>query len=106
MCPDTVLTYRCTSVGAGNTVWEGSVFDCRGNSIILRHSQFSSVGISGDCNNGKIIARSVGVDNDCYISQLMITVSGDFNNKSIYCIHDSTMGLKTIGLSTLNVLEG
>ncbi|MGJ8946006.1 hypothetical protein AB9K17_24250, partial [Salmonella enterica subsp. enterica serovar Kentucky] len=38
-CLGTVLTYTCTAVGTGNTLWEGTAFDCfeNGNGIILRH---------------------------------------------------------------------
>ena len=104
-CSGDILIYSCTAIGAGNTLWEGSAFACVGNSIILRHSQFG-VGVSGECNDGNIVARSVDITNNCYTSQLSFRVSPTFNSKTIKCSHDSTMGIKDIGSSTLAVLEG
>ena len=103
-CAGDTLTYGCTAVGPGNTLWEGSVFDCVAKSIVLRHSLYGTGGASGVCNGGNITARSIDVNNNCYISQLSVRVSSNFNNKTIRCTHDSTMGRETIGSSTLIVL--
>ena len=57
------------------TIWRGSAFNCIGNRIILRHSQFES-GTSRVCNNGRINGRSINTTSDSdgikYISQLTI----------------------------------
>ena len=108
-CLGDTLTYRCTAVGAGSTVWEGTAFECVGNSITLRHTRFNVAdGVSGDCNNGdiRLLARSIGVDNDCYTSQLSVFISEQLDRRSILCTHDFGTGLETIGTSTLNVIEG
>ena len=53
------MLFECTVCGVGATVWTGSLFDCIGGEILLRHRLFESV--SGKCNNGAVIARSIGV---------------------------------------------
>ena len=108
-CPGDVLTYTCTIVGSGNTIWSGSVFDCEAkmNEIILRHSQFDmESGTFGNCNDGAIRTRSIGVvNNDCYSSQLNITVTSDMHGKTIRCSHSSDR-IVTVGEVTLSVVTG
>ena len=101
-----MLTYVCTIVGDGSTLWEGTAFDCPENGILLRHNLFNSTGgVTRICNRGAIVGRSVRVDNGCYTSQLNIRVTGDFalNNKSIRCVHNA---VEVIGTSTLMILQG
>ena len=103
VCPGDVLAYTCNVNGAGTTLWGGSAFDCSrsGNEILLRHSQFAqSQGTTGSCNNGAVVARSIGVTNGCYTSELSVTVSTSLNNKTIQCSHDSSMGMRIIDTST------
>ena len=90
-CPDDVLTFTCTVVGPGNTIWSGTAFNCpsTSNEIILRHSQFASPGTSGNCNSGTITARSLGVENDCFRSELNVTASASLNKKTVQCQHNS-----------------
>ena len=105
-CPNDVLTYVCTVVGVGNTLWEGTAFDCSARSIVLLHTQFDSPeGASGNCNSD-IAGRSLSVESDCYTSQLFVTVSSRLNNKTVTCVHNSGIGMIPIGVSTLTVLEG
>ena len=108
-CPGDILTYTCTAVGGGTTLWGGTAFKCgRSNEIALRHSRFASGGINGTCNNGAILGQNIGVqDNNCFISQLNITVDAEFNNKTVYCVHDSvTNSSLTIGTAILRVISG
>ena len=88
-CP---MTYECTVVGRGATVWKGSIFDCMSsnNEIILLHDRFSStVGTKGTCNNEAIVGKSVGVEDNHYTSQLNITaVKAGMIGKTVECIHD------------------
>ena len=107
-CPGDVLTYTCTVVGSGNTIWSGSAFDCdtKMNEIILRHSQFASSGTSGNCNDGAIRTQSIGVvNNNCYFSQLNVTVTSDMNGKTIQCAHSSDR-VVTVGVATLSIATG
>jgi hypothetical protein len=91
-------------MGNGSTLWEGSALDC---TIFLRHNRFDqSGGVDGACNNGDIIGRSLRVEDNCYTSQLSVTVSHTLNNKTIACILSSDDGLINIGNSTLKVIQG
>ena len=99
-----MLTYICDITRAGNTIWNGSAFNCikKFNEIILRHSQFGTgSGTSGSCNG--IVARSIGVGgtND-FISELNVTVSTSLHNKTIQCSH-SAVRIRIIGTSTIAV---
>ena len=106
-CTGSVLTYTCTAVGTGNTLWTGTAFDCATNGIILRHERYTqSGGAVGECNSRAVRGRSTGVENNCYTSQIDVTVSTTFNNKTIQCIHNSGTGIDTIGTSVITVAEG
>ena len=92
-CPGDVhvLTIECTIMGGGATVWQGTAFQCDSNNqnfISLRHSQFlKSFKPEGDCNNGAIVARALGVVNGSYISELNVTASLELNNTTVECAH-------------------
>jgi hypothetical protein len=107
VCAGSVLTYTCTAVGTGNTLWTGTAFDCAAKGIILRHERYTeSGGAAGDCSSGAIHGQSIGVENNCYTSEIDVTVSATFNNKTIQCIHNSGTGINTIGTSVITVFEG
>ena len=108
-CPGQVITFTCAIVGEGITVWNGTAFSCSGSTddIDLRHTDFSATGgTSKSCNDGTIEARSVGVMDDCYTSQLMVQVNPSLNNTTIRCSHDSTMGNILIDTFTLKFVYG
>ena len=71
------------------------MFDCArsGNRIILRHRQFRNGLAVGECNNGAVMAHSIGVVESnllvggCYSSQLDISTNIDMNNKTVMCLH-------------------
>ena len=110
-CPGDTITYMCTVVGPGNTLWGGTAFDCpsTSNEIVLRHSQFSELtGDFGDCTNGTIVGRSLGVEGNCYISQLSITASINLNDTTVQCVHDDTLGgvMVLINTSRISVISG
>ena len=106
-CPGSMLIYNCTVVGTGTTIWQGTAFTCPAEGIILRHDRFTG-GVAGDCNSGSIAitGRSLGVENNCYASQLVVTVSSALHNKTVECVHNSNDGSNSIGLSRLTILEG
>ena len=100
-----ILTYTCTVEGNRSTIWSGSAFDCAGNEIILHHSRFPGEGVTGECNNGTIIAHSVRVeDNSHYTSQLNVTISSGLHNKTIICSQDTEK--RPIGETLTSVLSG
>jgi hypothetical protein len=99
ICPGFNLTFECSILGSGLTVWQGSAFNCASSShqILLSHSQFED-GISKRCNNGAnmimassigIVSASNGIGDQCYISQLHVAVTDAVRNKTIECFHDS-----------------
>ena len=104
-CIGDKLVYNCTVVGGGTTVWSGTAFDCPldGSVITLRHSQFASSQEIGICNDGDIIGRGLDVTNNCYISQLNLTVRESFANKTVQC---TSNGIRTVGESLLSVVSG
>ena len=108
-CSGEVLTFVCTTVGPGQTIWRGTAFNCTGesNEIILRHSEFDSpTGISGTCNSGAIVGQSLGVENaDCYTSQLSITIQSQFNNTTVEYVY-SYNNESIIGQLRLSVVSG
>ena len=96
-------------MGGTATRWRGTAFDCPldNSEITLRHSQFAdNQGITVTCNNGDLVGRSIGVVNDCYTSQLNVTVRESFNNKTVQCAFTSLVGTTIIGESFLRVVSG
>ena len=106
VCPGHELRLQCTVVGSGATVWRGTAFNCIyncHNDIFLRHSQFES-GISRECNNGRIIGRSINTTSDSdgvkYISQLIIQLDekNTLDGRTVECIYDDGLVTKVIGI--------
>ena len=94
-------------MGAGITVWTGSAFNCTGNNILLRHSQFMSPhGVNGTCNNGMIIGYSLRMTDNCFISQLNVTVTPGLIGSTIQCIHNDGQMLNGIGLYMIDITAG
>ena len=104
VCPGDTLTYNCTTMGLGFTVWSGTAFDCY--EITLRNQWFMHE-IGDSCNNGNIVARSLSVEGNNYTSQLNVTVTPDTAGKTIVCYSDngqvdtliSSFVIPTTGLS-------
>ena len=103
-----MLTYTCTAVGRGSTLWTGTAFDCTNNWINLRHSLFndSNRGATGDCSNGALVGQSIGVTDNCYTSQLRVRIAADMDNETIRCDYRPGTDTFTIGQSTLSVITG
>ena len=74
--------------------------------ITLRHSQFISNQAFGICNNGDIVGRGLQVVNNCYTSQLNLTIREEFNNKTVQCVQNSNQGTREVGHSLLSVSSG
>ena len=91
-CTGHTVTYQCSIVGGGTTVWQGSAFQCSGLNryILLRHSNFNATEKPyGECNNGAITARAIGVHDSCFRSQLTVSLSPGMNNKTVECVYDN-----------------
>ena len=81
------MIYQCTVTGGLFTVWGGTALQCAGGSITLRHSGFGSMSSPavGECNDGQIIGRGISQENNCYTSQLNITLSEGLVGETVTC---------------------
>ena len=84
---------ECTVTGGGATVWQGTIFDgCQNEKIILRHSQFNTLGsvIRASCGMSQpIVGRTVSVANVSFTSQLFVDISEEIVGKTIECANES-----------------
>ena len=98
-CPGHNITFQCSTIGQGSTVWLGDdVFDCpdHSNEIILRHINFAST-VIGKCNAGAIVGSSLSVTDNSYTSELNVMYMEDFTGKSITCVHDNGIATTAVG---------
>ena len=107
-CLGYTQTFECTVFGGGFTIWRGTAFsDCQRNEIQLRHSVYTTSQAIGQCNGGDIVAESVGVSENCYISRLNVSVGEEIINEAIECAHSDTKHVTTsIGQRILNLTQG
>ena len=102
VCLNQELSFNCTINGTGITEWSGS-FIGNGNRILLRHAKFENGTMGFD---GQITARSIGVDNGCYSSQLTATATAAQNSTLLQCVHNLNEERKVIGTVSLIVVSG
>lgn len=104
ICPGHNITFQCTTVGGGITVWQGTAFDCpqSSNEIALRHAQFwGSVGV---CNGGDICAHADSIQlPDCYTSNLTVYITPALEGRTVRCEYDNGITVKIIRSFTLNI---
>ena len=64
--------------------------------------------MTGECNDGAILAKSVGVEAGCYTSMLNVTIEQGMINKTIECVYDDlqTGSSPIIGQTTLKTTQG
>ena len=99
-CPQDAVTFECSVMGEGTTVFQGSALDCLStrNMIQLLHSRFNITGgTKVTCNNGAIVGQSLRVEDNYYISQLRIPVSRSLVGKTIECIYDNGTATEAVG---------
>ena len=112
LCPDAPvhnLTYECTTVGPGSTIWRGTAFNCIGNGheIDLRHSLFTTPeGADGQCNNGNIAGHSLQVERGHYTSRIHVLFSPHLLGHTIECVHYNLISYELIGNSTIVITTG
>ena len=104
VCPGDTLVFECSVMGGAATIWKGTIFNCVSNEILLRHTRFTD-GISGECNDGAILAQSIGGTGNYYTSQLNVTVTFEMNNQIVECYGYSNMST-SIGNRTVAVAAG
>ena len=115
VCAGHSVTFTCSIVGEGNTIWNGTTFNCpsgnsvSNNQIFLCHSAFATMA-SGMCNDGAIVGEAVSVDLEItrYTSRLNVTVNSDVVGRNISCIYDdTTRTMKSlIGTATIELAAG
>ena len=112
-CPGYSVTFTCSILGGGNTIWKGSAFDCpstsdsNNNQILLLHSRFGTdQNPSGSCNNGDIQGGGVSRVGGCFISELNVTITPGVVGKEIQCVHDNTSAEILIGSDNITVTTG
>ena len=54
-----------------------------------------------ECNQGAVLAKSIGHFGECYTSQLIITVGGEMINGTIGCIHNNFIEITTVNQKSL-----
>ena len=98
-CLGDTVSFDCCVKNGSSTVWGGTAFthdglSCSNDDIILLHSRFvnSDYNISYSCLNGAIVAKSLRIEEDCYCSQLNVTINSMSNLHTvlnIQCMHDN-----------------
>ena len=107
------VTYNCTVFGGGNTIWNGTAFNCPSNSdsnnnqILLRHSGFGAQGSSrGICNGGAIVGVGISAIDNVFNSQLNVMVSPDVVGKNVACYHENGTSENLVGNVSISVNIG
>ena len=95
------VSYECTvndPTGNGSTVWLGSAFNCSDSEIVLSHSAYSGVGVSGVCAG--LSAQSVSENGTEFTSTLTLTATAQLNGTTINC---TLNGMVSFGWETIRV---
>ena len=96
-CIGYTQTFECSVIGMGITLWNGTFFVCSENEIRLRHSQYNiDSGTNGECNQGAVMANSVGSLNNCHTSRLIVTIEEAMINETVECSYDNLSAKKTV----------
>ena len=101
--------YECRITGNGSTIWQGTgtTVGCSSssNEIILFHGQSSS-SMCHVCNSGAVMGCITSVENNSYITQLMVSVSAEVIGTNISCSHDHGGHTDLIGSSLITLTTG
>ena len=106
VCSNDVVTYECTICGGFATVWEGSAFDCPSQEITLPNNNFGTPQAVGVCNNGRIVARGLSMENGCYTSQLNVTFDAGLQFRAVICSADNGTHTREVGHDVLHASTG
>ena len=103
VCLEEMETYECTVCGGAVTVWGGSGFQCSTGEILVDHRDFFS---TGECNNGRIVARGISMDNGCYTSQLNLVFDVGLQGSTVICSVDNGTFSREVGTDTVRATTG
>jgi hypothetical protein len=104
VCPGEEVTYTCSILGGGATLWSGTTLDCGPRDIPLHHSNSFLPGTFPYCD-GNITSEIVGRVGDCYISRLKVAAINKFNNTLIDCSFQDPERV-SVGNSTIFIIPG
>ena len=101
VCSGYNVTYECTTIGPGSTVWVlGNSSECE---ILLRHSQFASHTAVGQCMSGAVVGRGLQAAGSIYISQFSVLVGTHLDGRTVQCKYDDGASQTVIGTNTLTL---
>ena len=104
VCPGFNVTYECTTVGTGSTVWIlGSESEC---DIILFHTDFASGTAFDTCLDGAVVGRGLGLEDDSYTSVLNVLVTSNLDGKIIQCEYDDGRRTTVVNTTILRLTTG
>ena len=103
ICPGDTIVYECSVIGQGSTVYQGHVFDNENstNEIVLLHSRYNSCNVNVTSNSGVILAQSIRIEDNIFISRLYITYSHELSGRTVSCIYDNGTNVQVIGNLTI-----
>ena len=98
------MVFECAVEKGVATVWQGSALECRNSNdeIILLHSRFNN-GTSSSCSSEAVVGMSIGVENDLYISQLVVRIKDGMTNREVKCFRDSGNEADLIGQQNITI---
>ena len=93
-CSGDKLVFECTVEGGVATVWQGYVLECDNSNdkIVLLHSRFNT-GTSSSCSSEAVVGMSIRVENNLYISQLVVRIKDGMNKLKVKCVRDDGNGI-------------
>ena len=85
-----ILSYDCSVIGEGSTVWTGGGFNCpsSNNRIILKNTA-EYITAFGACNGGSITGSGISVAGDHFTSELIINYTPDLKGTNVTCIYNN-----------------
>ena len=88
-CPGDKLIFECAVEGGVATIWQGIALECdiSYDEIVLLHSRFNT-STSSSCSSEAVVGMSIGVENNLYISQLVVRVKDRMNMRQVKCVRD------------------
>lgn len=103
VCPGEEVIYTCSVRGGALTLWRGTALDCGPGVITLRHINFQPQ--TFDYCGGNITSEIVGIEGDCYISQLEVAAIAKFNSTSVDCSLQNP-NIMSVGNSIIFIIPG
>ena len=103
-CPGDKLIFECAVEGRVATVWQEIAleFDNSYDEIVFFHSRFNT-STSSSCSNEAVVGMSIGVENNLYISQLVVRIKDRMNMSQVKCVRDDGNRADLIGQQNFTI---